>query len=360
MDGIDAVLVDFSDKHTKLIATHTHPIPKPLQRQLTSIIHPAWQGPLSTIGALHQKLGKLFAEASNTLLKSSNVQAHQVYAIGSHGQTVWHQPDGSTPFSLQLGDANQIAELTGITTVADFRSRDIAAHGQGAPLVPAFHQRLFKQADKNCIVLNLGGIANITLLPQNGSVSGFDTGPGNGLLDAWILKHRNEAYDKHGTWAKSGNIQEELLNTLTKDPYFTLPPPKSTGKEYFNLKWLENSLGQGLSEANPEDIQATLVELTATSISDSINTSTLDQQKEWNSLYVCGGGIHNQFLIKRLQHHLPTFCIESTEKFGVSPDWMEAIAFAWLAKQTLDGEPGNLTAVTGAKGPRVLGAIYHK
>ncbi len=356
MDGIDVVLVDLSKKQIELICSHSHPFPATLQQQLAAIINPDWQGSLVQIGSLHQQLGKLFAEAVNALLKKTEIHSHQIKAIGSHGQTVWHQPGGEHPFSMQLGDANQISELTGITTVTDFRSRDIASGGQGAPLVPAFHQALFSRADTNRILLNIGGIANITLLPHNGEISGFDTGPGNGLMDAWIKKHQQKSFDKNGDWASSGIINKQLLGQLLNDQYFSLPAPKSTGKEYFNLQWLNKNSSKSV---NPQDIQATLAELTARSIANAIN-SVIDQSPDWHELYVCGGGIHNQFLMERLQHHLTAFNIESTETLGVSPDWMEAIAFAWLAKQTLEGKPGNLASVTGAKGARILGAIYPK
>ncbi len=353
MDGIDVVLVDLSKNQTELIYTHSHPFPATLQQQLVAIISPDWQGSLVQIGSLHQQLGKLFADAVNALLKKTDLHTHQIKAIGSHGQTVWHQPEGEHPFSMQLGDANQISELTGITTVADFRSRDIAAGGQGAPLVPAFHRALFARAGTNRIILNIGGIANITLMAGDRKISGFDTGPGNGLLDAWIKKHRQENFDKNGDWARYGTMNNTLLEQLLGDSYFSLPAPKSTGKEYFNLEWLEKNISK---PSNPQDIQATLVELSARSIADAIN-SAINRPQDWHELYVCGGGIHNQFLMERLQHHLPLFTIASTEMLGVSPDWMEAIAFAWLAKQTIEGKPGNLPSVTGAIGSRILGTI---
>ncbi len=356
MDGIDTVLVDFSKRTPKLICSHSHAFPDTLQTQLSTIISPSWSGSLSQFGTLHQQLGKLFAGAVNALLQKTTISANQIQAIGSHGQTVWHQPQGEHPFSLQLGDANQISELTGITTVADFRSRDIAAGGQGAPLVPAFHKALFTKEKTNRILLNIGGIANITLLPGNGEVSGFDTGPGNGLMDAWIKKHKQQSFDKDGAWASTGTINDKLLESLLTDSYFSLPAPKSTGKEYFNLEWLAKYTA---IPARPQDIQATLTELSAKSIADAIKKA-IDKQQDWHQLYVCGGGVHNPFLMARLKTHLADFEIKSTEKLGVSPDWMEAIAFAWLAKQTLEGKPGNLPSVTGAKGARILGAIYPK
>jgi len=354
LDGVDAVLVDFNADTPKLIASHSHPIPEDLQTKLIELTHPDWRGSFAEMGAFHQQLGKLFADAVNQLLQESKITPQQVQAIGSHGQTLWHQPDGDTPFSLQLGDANLIAELTGITTVADFRSRDIAAGGHGAPLVPAFHHKALSHNDKNRVILNIGGIANISALPSKASnepVTGFDTGPGNGLLDAWIRNQKEVSYDKSGDWGRSGTIQTDILNMLLEDPYFSLPAPKSTGKEFFNLTWLKNTLGNTLDNYKPEDIQATLTDLTAKTIADNIDTSC-------DELFVCGGGIHNQFLIERLQHHLPEVAIASTQALGIDPDWMEAIAFAWLAKQTMEGKAGNLPSATGAKGLRILGAIY--
>ncbi len=360
MDGIDAVIVNFTKTKSSLVCSHFHPLPESIQESLGNIIAPDWKGSLQTIGILNQQLGKLFAEAANALIKKSGLETEQIRAIGSHGQTVWHQPEGEHCFSMQLGDANQISELTNITTVADFRNRDIAARGQGAPLVPSFHAELFQQQTNNRIILNIGGIANITLLPCNDQASGYDTGPGNALMDDWIRKHKNKQYDKNGAWAQSGTVNHKLLKQLLDDPYFTHPAPKSTGKEYFNLKWLHASTTLPLNEIKPEDIQATLTELTSQTIAREINSTTKKYPSDWRELYICGGGIHNNFLLERIQHHLPGFMIRSTEKLGVSPDWMEAIAFAWLAKQTLEGKPGNLPAVTGAKGYRILGAIYPK
>jgi anhydro-N-acetylmuramic acid kinase len=354
LDGVDAVLVDFSKENPPLLASHSHSIPKDIQKKLIEFTQADWCGSISSIGVFHQQLGKLFADAVNQLFQTSKITPQEIQAIGSHGQTIWHQPEGEFPFSLQLGDANLIAELTTITTVADFRSRDIAAGGQGAPLVPAFHHKVLSHPEKNRVILNIGGIANISYLPSkanNELVVGFDTGPGNGLIDAWIRTHKDISYDKNGDWAESGDIQTHLLDKLLNDPYFSLPAPKSTGKEFFNMIWLENTLKDELSNHKAEDIQATLTELTAKSIADSI-------EKPCDELFVCGGGIHNQFLIERLQFHLPQTPIASTQELGIDPDWMEAIAFAWLAKQTMEGKAGNLPSATGAKGSRILGAIY--
>ena len=353
LDGVDTVLVGFDHLKPTLLSSYVHPIEPDLKESLLKTIHPEWKGSLVDIGTLNQKLGKLFADAACALIKDNDIDKTSITAIGSHGQTLWHQPIGKHPFSLQLGDASIIAEQTGITTIADFRSRDIAAGGQGAPLVPAFHKELLTHAEKNRVILNVGGISNITILPSISStrmVSGYDTGPGNGLLDAWIAKHQNTSYDKNGDWARSGTINRKILNKLLEEPYFSLPSPKSTGKELFNLTWLEILAGDQLHEEKPENIQATLTELTAKTISDNIT--------DCDELYVCGGGTHNSHLIERLKYHLPNAEIDSTAKLGINPDLMEAIAFAWLAKQAHENKTGNLPSVTGASGKRILGAIY--
>ena len=356
LDAIDAVIVDFSSTTPLLELTHSHEIPTTLKAKIIETIHPDWIGSLAQIGELNHQLGQLFADSVNSLIEKSNCSPQEIAAVGSHGQTVWHQPFGENPFSMQLGDANLISEHTGITTIADFRSRDIAAGGQGAPLVPAFHHSLFSHPEKNRGILNIGGIANISFLPSEedgGQVIGFDTGPGNGLMDAWISRHKSKTYDKYGAWASSGNVIRSVLNTLLSDDYFSMPPPKSTGKEAFNLQWLETKLDDNIHQFKPKDIQATLTELTAQTIADNIN-------ENYDELYICGGGIRNEFLMSRIQYHLPNLPITSTIELGVDPEWMEAIAFAWLAKQTAEGKAGNLPTTTGARGDRVLGAIYPK
>lgn len=363
MDGVDVVLVEFTNRQTKLISSYEHPIPNLLKQNLINTIHPNWTGSLESIGILNQQLGVLFSDAILVFLAKENIDKNTISAIGSHGQTLWHQPFGDYPFSMQLGDASLITETTGITTIADFRSRDVAAGGQGAPLAPAFHSEFLSHPKKSRAILNIGGIANVTLLPSKNStqsISGFDTGPGNGLIDAWISKHQNKGYDRNGDWGKSGNILPEILNILLDDDYFLKLPPKSTGKEEFNLDWLQQMLGDKLKSQKPEDIQATLTELTAKSIANGIKAIQPADKRDCNyqELFICGGGIHNDFLIERLQHHLPETVIDSTEILGIHPDWMEAIAFAWLAKQTLKGSTSNLPEVTGAKGKRILGAIH--
>ena len=267
-----------------------------------------------------------------------------------------HQPDSRHPYSLQIGNPSVIAELSGITTVADFRDRDIAAGGQGAPLVPAFHKAVFSDPDKQRVIVNIGGIANITLLPRTKSkntVSGYDTGPGNCLLDSWSLSCRGLRFDENGSWAASGKVDRTLLDALLSDSYFSKSPPKSTGTEYFNLEWLEN-IYPLVAELNAEDVQATLAELTAHSIALTIIREGYDS----NEVYLCGGGIHNSDLTRRIQGHLSAATIFSTEKLGLDPDFVEATAFAWLAWRTIEKKAGNLPAVTGARHPVILGGIF--
>lgn len=355
LDGIDAALVSFAKDQPDLISHYSHAFPPELKKTLLLITDPKWTGSLLQIGILNQELGYLFAEAVNTLLNESKFTSQQVTSIGSHGHTVWHQPTGRFPFSTQLGDANIISENTGITTISDFRGRDIAAGGQGAPLVPAFHYHTLSHPEKNRIILNIGGIANITFLPSRESkkdILGFDTGPGNGLMDAWIHRHKGHSFDKNGDWARSGKILPEALSILLKNPYFRMEIPKSTGKEAFNLGWLTKQLDNILLNRDSKDIQATLLELTVRTI--------VDQIPKCDEIFVCGGGVHNLQLMRRLQEKLPSIPIESTSTLGIDPDWMEAIAFAWLAKQTSNGQAGNLPVTTGAKGYRILGATYPK
>ena len=362
LDGVDVVLVDFSDQQVSLLASLTYDIPSSLKQDLVNTLNPEWRGSLGNIGLLNQQLGKLFADASNALIEKEKLDRKSIRAIGSHGQTLWHQPYGDFPFSIQLGDTSLIAEKTKITTVADFRSRDIAAGGQGAPLVPAFHQAFLSQQDKNRVILNIGGISNITVLPSSTSgitISGYDTGPGNGLIDAWVSANTKNTYDKNGDWGKSGTIIPDILNKLLGDDFFSKPSPKSTGKELFNLKWIETIIGKRLTSEKPKDIQATLTELTAKSIADSVNKHN-HENNHFDELYICGGGVHNSFLTERIRHYLPDTMIASTADIGIDPDWMEAIAFAWLAKQTMEGNTSNLPEVTGSKGRRILGAIYPK
>jgi len=367
MDGVDVVLVDFSHSQAKLLASMCFAMPENLKHQIEHLISPHWIGSLSEIGTIDQKLGKWFAEGVQQLLHTHSIDATQVNAIGSHGQTVWHQPKGEHPFSLQLGDPTQITERCKITTVADFRRMDMAAGGEGAPLVPAFHQQMLSHPTKNRLIVNIGGIANITIVAaqdkqQQRPVIGFDTGPGNGLMDAWIKRHKNCDYDENGAWARSGTMNDELLMLCLRDPYFLRHFPKSTGKEHFNLAWLEARY-PALDTLPPADVQATLLELTAQTLTQEIiiSGSSVNPSDAIDEILLCGGGYHNQFLIERFRSRINSgrpIPIYSTEKAGLHPDWVEATAFAWLAKQTMQAKSGNLATVTGAKGGRILGAIH--
>jgi anhydro-N-acetylmuramic acid kinase len=351
-DGIDAALVSFEES-PRLICGRTYAYPGALRTRVLELSqHDAPPLSLDTIGALHVEIGCAFADAAQKLIADSGANPARIHAIGSHGQTLRHRPSGEFPFSVQLGDASVIAERTGLTTVADFRARDVAAGGHGAPLMPAFHAAFLRDANEDRAVLNLGGIANFTLLPQHGDVRGFDTGPANGLMDAWTQRHLGAAFDAHGVFAARGRVDSGLLAQLLADPWFALPPPKSTGRDQFHLDWLQARIADAVPSA--EDVQATLCELTAITVADALRST----QPATARVLVCGGGVHNPVLLARLAAHLPNVRIESTEAHGLDPDFVEAMGFAWLARETLAGRPGNLPEVTGARGPRVLGAIH--
>ena len=385
LDGMDAVLCQFGGEENtqqpmRLLATRSQDFPPRLREVLLALCQPnGVQELVPTVGEPNSELdwfgwaSKEYAEFAsdvvNNLLQQSNTDVESVLAIGCHGQTVRHRPQMG--FSLQLLDANIIAERTGISVVSDFRRRDMAVGGQGAPLVPAFHQALFATPDSTRVLLNLGGIANITVLPANDSsvndavvnnspVIGYDTGPANLLLDAWTALHTDKDYDAGGAWAQSGQVVEPLLNQLIEHPFFARTYPKSTGREDFNLAWLQSEL-QKFDQASAHiryssaDVQATLTELTAMSASMQINMFINAQEN--SSVYVCGGGALNDYLMTRLQAHLPHCSVETTASLGLNPAWVEAVAFAWLARQTLMGETGNLPAVTGASKGVVLGQV---
>jgi anhydro-N-acetylmuramic acid kinase len=354
-DAIDAVVVDLQST-PKLLAQHTLPLPVKTRQQIHALSLPS-DNEIDRMGALDADLGKLFAQTTLELLANAGVSATQIIAIGSHGQTIRHRPPGSSQgtFTLQIGDPNIIAELTGITTVADFRRRDMAAGGQGAPLVPAFHRAIFYAQDRDRVVVNIGGMANITWLPAQGQLLGFDTGPGNVLMDIWIHSHSGDTYDKNGTWATSGTVNKELMANLLRESYFSLPPPKSTGRENFNRDWLDRCIAALSLPLSPVDVQATLLELTAISIADSIN-KLCDKTKE---IYVCGGGAYNPALMQRLQDLLHNDTVTSTSALGIDPQWIEAMAWAWLAQQTINHRPGNVREVTGANREVILGGVYY-
>jgi anhydro-N-acetylmuramic acid kinase len=352
MDGIDAVLVRFAGDSIELLGSLNHPWPAALIDDLRRLAE-CGSTTLGMLGQLDAAAGEQFAAATQALLQQAGIEAQTVTAIGSHGQTLAHNPQAEHPSTLQVGDPNRIAERTGITTVADFRRRDMAAGGQGAPLVPAFHQAYLRSSGEERVVVNIGGIANITLLPADPAqaASGYDTGPGNCLMDRWINHHRQQHYDAGGTWAAEGQLLPELFWQLLADPYFAQAAPKSTGTDYFSLDWLQRQLPDGLA---PADVQATLAGVTARSIADAIRAS----QPGTERLLVCGGGVHNPRLRLLLEIELPNVQIASTADYGLPPDWVEAMAFAWLARQTLHHQPGNLPAVTGARHPVILGGVY--
>ncbi len=357
MDGVDVCLADLGNPNPLLIGTHHRPYPADLLTELRALASPQATEGVRRLGRLDAWIGEIFADSVLQLLEQTGIRASEVRAIGSHGQTLWHAPHADWPYTLQIGDPHRIAERTGIAVVADFRRRDVAAGGQGAPLVPPAHSALFGNAEETRIVANIGGIANITVLPRreaSSRVQGFDTGPGNTLMDAWILRHHGQAYDRDGAWAQEGQPQEDLLARLLDEPYFALPAPKSTGPELFNLDWLQARAGGLLRELAPEDVQATLLELTARTLVGAARTAA----PESGLMLVCGGGAYNAALMRRMQALAGEMRVESTADHGVEPAWVEALAFAWLARQTMEGLPGNLPQVTGARGERVLGAIF--
>lgn len=356
-DGIDCALVDFSKQPLQLIHTISHPIPSELRQEILQLMVPT-NNEIDRLGVADQLLGEELAQAVKRLLAEANVESKSVKAIGSHGQTLRHRPPGilERAYTLQIGDPNVIAQRTGITTVGDMRRRDMAAGGQGAPLAPIIHRHLFSpaQSRNERVIVNIGGISNITYLKTNGDVMGFDTGPGNCLMDGWILRHRQQSYDKNGTWAASGRLQAELLQSLLMHPYFSMPSPKSTGREMFTMDWLDSILSD-MGTFKPADVQATLLHLTVNTVANHIVELGL---QEGSDIYVCGGGAHNPVLMEQLGQRLKPFPIASTERLGLSPDWVEACAFAFMAKQTLEHKAGNLASVTGASSNVVLGGVY--
>lgn len=353
LDGIDAVLVSFDQNELQHIGDHTIPFPEKLQRELEELIS-SFHTNLKMIGEIDHQLGLCYAEVVNGLLKKTNWKATDIEAIGCHGQTVFHSPEEPYPFTMQLGDGNLIASKTGIRTVIDFRRMDMAVGGGGAPLAPAFHQYFLNDSSEKRCILNLGGIANITILSEDeNKVVGFDTGPANCLMNSWIKSIKGLGYDKNGDWAKSGKVIYPLLEEMLKEPYFALDAPKSTGRELFNLHWLNKQLKQ-FSGLNNQDIQATLLELTAQSVAKAI----LDFAPNTEAVYACGGGAFNDYLMERLAANLQGRKISSTAELGVHPQWVEAIAFAWLAMRRESNQHGNLPSVTGASKKVLLGTIY--
>lgn len=348
---MDAALVSFEHGRPELLHALCEPYPPVIRQDLDALLATGEKPPPGRAAALDESLGRFFARTANRLVEQAGVEKRDVHAIGSHGQTVWHEPGGERPVSIQLGNGSFINRATGLVTVTDFRRADLRAGGQGAPLAPLLHRELFHSADEERAVLNIGGIANITLLHCDGRVSGYDTGPGNCLMDAWVQKVKNEDYDAGGEWAAGGNVHDELLRSLLADPYFALLPPKSTGLEYFNLDWLAGFM-QGL-QASEQDVQSTLADLTAVSVA-----LALAGEESPRRLLVCGGGIHNTHLVLRLAELLAGCAVESTRKYGAHPDWVEAILFAWLARERLAERRQDTRQITGAREPVLLGKVF--
>ncbi len=354
VDGIDAVLLDVGPQRLQLRAAAQRSWPESLRQRLHQLIERPGEVAIDELGELDHAVGAEFAAAATQLLGATSLDAGQIRAIGSHGQTVRHRPRGLTPFTMQIGDPNLIAERTGIDVIADFRRRDVAAGGEGAPLVPAFHAAAFGQPGRTQAVVNIGGIANVTLLAADGTVTGFDTGPGNCLLDGWARRHLGQPIDRDGRWAGSGRINAALLQALLAEPYFSLPHPKSTGRELFASAWLERALAGRTVE--PPDVQATLAELTARSIAGALLKG--GGKPSPDRVLVCGGGAYNQHLMNRLAVALPGIELGTTGSCGIAPEHVEGAAFAYLAHCHLSGLAGNVPTVTGARHAVVLGARY--
>lgn len=352
MDGVDTALVEMDGNQIRLLAHADFPMPEDLKQRLLNVCI-GQSTNVQEIGELDHLLGHLFADAVIALLAQSGYQACDIRAIGCHGQTVFHQPNGNTPFTMQLGDANIISSKTGIDTVADFRRKDMALGGQGAPLVPAFHDTIFKSTDSSVVVLNIGGIANISVLRPQQKVLGYDTGPGNMLMDAWCFEQTGHKFDDNGMWARSGKVHQPLLKRLNQESYLALNAPKSTGRELFNLPWLQQILAEFSLAA--EDVQRTLCEYTALTIATQVAHYQCGPAPE---LLLCGGGARNPLLVERLQAHLAHWRIMPTSDKGVDSDYMEAMAFAWLAQRRLHNLPSNLPEVTGASALASLGVVY--
>ncbi|MEO8753292.1 MAG: anhydro-N-acetylmuramic acid kinase [Casimicrobiaceae bacterium] len=354
LDGVDAVIADFAPEGggvcALLAATHIA-FPSALRDELLAL---QASGPdeIVRVARAANQLADLYGYALRCVCMAAALEPHDVVAAGVHGQTVRHRP--AEAWTLQVNNPSRVAERAYMTVVADFRTRDIAAGGQGAPLVPAFHAAMFAATDRHRVIANIGGIANVTDLPRAGPVRGFDTGPGNVLLDLWCARHRHAPFDVDGRWAAAGTADADLLAALLADPYFAAPPPKSTGRDLFNAAWLDRILEKTQWRGRPEDVEATLAALTARTLADAVREHCADPDE----MLICGGGANNATLMRMLAAELPRARIATTDTIGVASAHVEALAFAWLAREALAGRPGNLPAVTGAAGPRVLGAIY--
>jgi anhydro-N-acetylmuramic acid kinase len=354
IDSIDACLADFT-KQPKLIAQHTSVFNTKIKQDILDLCN-NYQTSLAALAHLDAQLGILFGNAALNLIKQCNIPYDTIKAIGCHGQTIYHGPRDPLSVTMQLGDPNRIAAMTNITTISDFRRKDTALNGEGAPLVPAFHAAMFQSNENNRVIVNIGGMSNITILPKaaHQPIIGFDTGPGNVLLDSWIKKNRQEEYDHQGEWGASGAVITDLLNEMLEHPFLYAPPPKSTGREMFNQLWLDQLLFKHPSYL-PQDIQCTLTHLTAKAIALGIQQSAaLDGE-----IILCGGGAYNQFLVRLIAKALPQFSVHTSLDFHIAPTMIEPMAFAWLAKQTLEQKTGNLPCVTGASRKAILGGIYY-
>ncbi|WP_143413766.1 anhydro-N-acetylmuramic acid kinase [Haemophilus paracuniculus] len=355
LDGVDLALVDFAENPPKLTACDFTPMPEDLRADLSALLK-SGETSLQKLGELDHRLGVLYAESVLAFLAKHQLAPKHIQAIGCHGQTVWHAPHGDHPFTMQIGDMHLVAARTGITTVGDFRRKDMAVGGQGAPLVPAFHQGIFADPHRITVVLNIGGISNVSLLQPDKTTIGYDVGVGNALLDSWIELHHGKRFDKNGDWAKSGQVRADLLAELLDEPFFQQAPPKSTGRELFNLDWLAKKLAK-LPACSPEDVQRTLVEFTAQAIANDL-AKLENPQGLPCLLLVCGGGARNPLIMARLADLLPEWQVAPTTDYGLDVDYVEAAAFAWLAYQRLNNLSGNLPSVTGASKTVQLGAVY--
>ncbi|WP_439328326.1 anhydro-N-acetylmuramic acid kinase [Lonepinella sp. BR2357] len=356
LDGVDLALMDFGKNPPAIITCDFVSMPKEIRQKITALVQ-SGQTSLPILGELDHQLGVLYADCVNQLLAKVRLTSAQILAIGCHGQTVWHSPNSTNPFTMQIGDMNVVAAQTGITTIGDFRRKDIAMGGQGAPLVPAFHQAMLSVPDRLRVILNIGGISNISVLHPYCSTIGYDVGTGNTLLDCWIEQHQGKRYDKNGEWAASGQVNQPLLADLLDEPFFQQAPPKSTGRELFNLIWLEKKLSKNTALL-PQDVQRTLLEFTVQGVVNEL--LKLNHQGLPCELLVCGGGAKNPLIMQRLTDLLPTWWVTTTNQLGFDVDYMEAAAFAWLAYQRLHNLPSNLPDVTGAKSAVSLGVIFPK
>ena len=357
LDGVDVVLVQLSNKPSmplELVSSYFEPYPESLRTDILALQDDG-HGEIVRLSILGNQLAKLYAYSVEQLLKQTDIHRHQILAIGSHGQTIRHQPQANDGigFTWQIGNSALLAELTQLTVVSDFRTRDIVAGGQGAPLVPIFHQFYFSNPHQARAIINIGGIANITYLEREHGILGFDTGPGNMLLDMWTQKHLQKNYDENGLWASTGSIQKTLLAQLLRADFFQQPIPKSTGRDLFNATWLQQQLAN--TQYAPQDIARTLLALTT----HSIHRALRQYCPHVDGIYLCGGGAHNTLMVQELRQLCAPIPVETTRVLGITADWVEATAFAWFALQCLQKKPLNLSPITGAKGPRILGAVYY-